>query len=147
MVTARTIDLMQKAARTLTGENVVIRFERPDYKRADGMTWRDMSGAVRVDVSPELKAYPAHLLDVFLHELAHAKLHAPGYAKQAKAPPASIARSCTDVLAAAAMARQETEADELADVWKAYAAVTWQNCQEATKLDSQLRTLTYYTGE
>lgn len=129
----------------MTGQNVVIRFERPDYKRADGMTWRDVNGAVRVDVSPELTADPARLFDVFLHELAHAKLHAPGYAKQAKAAAASIAVVTVKPFAAAAMARQEHEANQQAAIWKAYAGATWQNCQEASRLDSLLRTLTYYT--
>ena len=143
-MTPRTFELMQEAAQVLTGKRVVIRFERPDLQRADGMTWRDNSGNIRIDLAPKLKDNPARLFDVFLHELAHAKLHGAGYKKQSQPKPASIAHGVEDATVRAVMAEQETQANKQAGEWMNYARATWQNCIEATPLDSHIRTLTYY---
>lgn len=108
-------DLYTEVARVLAGKDVILQFKRPVYKNLLGCASKNESGKLVIDLTPDL---PGELsLKVFLHELAHIKLHARKYASSRIGSMASgSVKSGGDP-----DEKQEREADEFASHWLSYA--------------------------
>ena len=70
-----TLDLMNKVASHLCGRDVTVMQAQPIISRhALGETWHD-GQAVKIALAPSVFCDAESLLTIFLHEVAHAKLH------------------------------------------------------------------------
>lgn len=124
-------DLMTAAAKHLTGISVEIRFTTKSALGAAGCVRVSPAGQVVIDLATD--AYPSTSEDdliCFLHELAHAKLHAKGFGRSdtSKAPvwdkPKTKQKAEHRILI-------ESEADKQARDWNHWAAMRapepWEN--------------------
>ena len=114
-------ELMEKAARHLTGRPCVVRLRPPAWVGADGCCFKRADGAAVIDLDPGLG--PDRMLDVFAHEAAHIRLDfatMPRRAPDDDPPPGSKSVSA---LARKLWAKEpmETTADALGKQWAAYA--------------------------
>jgi len=117
-------DLAAFVARRLSGRQVVIRCQQPAYSGDVATTHRNRAGKVIIDLSPALLSGDAEkFLHVLCHEAAHAKLHAPTFARSDidRQPPASLSEGKLSAARKAARARREDEAEAQAAEWMKYA--------------------------
>lgn len=112
-------DLMLAAAKHLTGKDIVLRFQEPVYKEFIACTMTNPKGRTVIDLSPALFGRGETELKVFLHELAHARLHeiAPS-SYTGRQPQSMSAGSPQD--RTATYTKREREAEALAGRWLAY---------------------------
>jgi len=124
-------DLMLAAAKHLTGIDVELQFSEKKSLRAAGCVRVNPAGRVVIDLASDYApAASEDDLRVFLHEVAHAKLHAKGFGRSDtdRAPiwdkPKSKQQAGRRLL-------MESQADTLAHAWNNWAAKRapepWQN--------------------
>lgn len=72
-----TLLLMNYVARHLSGRDVEVRIEQPRNNYPGMCVWGpyDSEHAIKLQISPRAVAEGERYLDIFLHEVAHAKLH------------------------------------------------------------------------
>lgn len=118
------IDLLERVARHLTGRPVRVVLRRIEEPGVGGYCTRGADGIIRITVDSGLR--DDDFLRLFLHEVAHAKLHsermrAIGASPEATRQRAAMLRQVVDKASLAAIdastRQQEREADELADRW------------------------------
>jgi len=104
-------DLMLAVARHLTGKEVRVRMTKPED--SDGLCWTDEERGLTIDISPYLS--DETLAYVFIHEMAHAKLH--NFRPVAEA----VMRATQESEEEDSYIRREVEADSQALAWLRYA--------------------------
>lgn len=110
--------LFADTMRNLTGQNPVIKFEPSPSKGAFGSVTRDLAGVLTVYIHPNLDLNS--IFEVFLHEAAHVKLHAPAIAKSNL--PTMAADTYTNTARTDAHYQaDESAADQLRAAWLDYA--------------------------
>lgn len=65
---------MIQAAPTIAGRNVRLIFKAPASLTAYGSTTLDPDGIINIRIDPQLGDEADHILNIFLHELAHIRL-------------------------------------------------------------------------
>jgi hypothetical protein len=108
----KTLELMNDVARHLTGKDVEVNIREPVTRGANGETWIDwrLPHPVQIAISQRAAADGEKYLNVFLHEVAHARLHT---ARMDASGPVEALHDDAGVL--------EIEARALAAKWKRYA--------------------------
>ena len=105
-------ELIAEVACKLAGKVVQVRFKH--NKGFYGLCRADSSGMVTIDIEPELQLHSEKFLEIFLHEVAHAKFE--------KFQPLSFEISDSiPVQKNEQFHIQETRAELQAEVWKWYA--------------------------
>jgi hypothetical protein len=136
--------LAPRVASYLAGRPVVVRWERPRHKGRPVLGLAESAGAGEiVTVDPTLSGYEQYR--VFLHEVAHARLHwtptPPSPPAGPKLPPniqAMVAEKVAEALAEAS-ARREAEADALSLRWARWARAHAQGDSLGERLEALLR--------
>jgi hypothetical protein len=110
--------IMILAASTIAGRKVAIRFKTPATADLDGSVTVRPDGTPDVRIRPDLPA--DRLLNVYLHELAHCRLHTHKMPRSTmyQAPPES--RSFNEYVKQDANQADETEAEAQVNVWLRY---------------------------
>jgi len=111
-----TLKLANAVGYFLTGKSVQVRERVPGTKGLLGEISRRDDGVLVIDLSPDIPN-DKKLLDVFLHELAHAKHHTYIPSNHAKVRPASVPKEPLDNWDK----RREVTAEKQAADWKKYA--------------------------
>jgi hypothetical protein len=115
-------DLMRATARRLTSKHVELRILTGGYpvlegrKHVMGTTFANLAGNPTITLYHGPHTTGAAGARYFLHECAHAKLHASQLARRQDYTP-----TITPTITPAAPASWETEAEALADHWMRYA--------------------------
>lgn len=107
-------DLMLKVAQHLTGKRPALRYREPIYKGNIACVQVDETGRPVIDISPILNGDERELR-IFLHELAHIRLH-KFMRSNVEQPPQSVQINEQPV----AHASREKQADDLALRWLDY---------------------------
>ena len=107
-------DVMQLVAIKLSGKACLLRLQAPAVAGLKGMVHR-AAGQLIIDVSPGLE--DDLMLKVFLHEVAHAKLHSFEPTQLSSYPSGSIKDHRKSEGASWCNTTQEAQADSLADKW------------------------------
>lgn len=105
-------DLMHAVCERLSGKKIRLRMTDPGDS-LDGVTWRDETGRLRVDIKPYLD--DERLLYVLCHEIAHTKHHR--YLKASE----SYVRSYHYDKTTSTHKVKEDQADRQAKIWSDYA--------------------------
>jgi Zn-dependent peptidase ImmA (M78 family) len=137
-------DLFAAVGEHLSGRRIVLRFQQPSSRDADGMLTRLDNGRALIDVNP--RATDDRQLYCFLHELAHAKLHwnELGTMDEGKA----TARLLHDPTPASKeYPRQESQADTLANEWLRYAEIHYHKYYPGSELECKLWALLEMTSK
>lgn len=110
--------IMILAASTIAGRKVAIRFKTPATADLDGSVTVRPDGTPDVRIRPDLPA--DRLLNVYLHELAHCRLHTHKMPRSTmyQAPPES--RSFNEYVKQDANQADETEAEAQVNEWLRY---------------------------
>lgn len=112
---------MEATAERLTGKVILLQFREPPTRGASGECYKTDSGLIYIDLSPALGLEETYR--VFLHETAHAKLHAA----TVKPTPEHLTYSGAiewqtyPAQVQAVADRSEAEADTLAASWASWA--------------------------
>ena len=106
-------DLMADVAKHLAGEPVAILYKRPEDTRLKGHAQRSANGTAVINLNPAINGDDRELI-IFLHEIAHIKLHrfTPSRieTRPTLPPPATGNRAII-------FKQRENEADILAKTW------------------------------
>jgi len=133
-------DLYSEVARVLTGSNVILQFKRPVYKNMLACVSKNESGKLVIDLTPDLPGEES--LKVFLHELAHVKLHSRKFASSRISSMASGSVKS----GGAQDEKQEREAEEYSKHWLSYARLHlmdhWKNSM--SEEEAMLTALLHY---
>lgn len=124
-------DLMQVAAKHLTGIDVELRFTNKKSLGAAGCVRVDPSGHPVIDLANDAwEPNSEDDLHCFLHEIAHVKLHAKGFGRSDTSRAPVWDKAKTEQQQRARILR-ESQADTLAHAWNNWAAKRapepWQN--------------------
>jgi hypothetical protein len=75
-----TLKLLNDVARHLSKKDVEVLIQEPEGRGADGQMWVNYSDphspSIKIAISPRITSDAMQYLSTFLHEVAHAKLHA-----------------------------------------------------------------------
>lgn len=138
-------DLVQQAARSLTGGPVIVRNRQPIYQGYLGMAQKRGDGTPIVDISPGVS--DDEFITIFCHEMAHVKLHVSKFApSNVQLEPQSVKDDRRPVIAQAAYNIRETEADKLAAEWVKYAARHYVKYDGYSVLEQKLKALLNIKG-
>jgi len=107
--------IMRLVGERLSGKRLIVRERIPGTVGLLGEIHRDLNGVLTIDISPEIKTGEKRL-DVFLHEVGHAKCHTYQRSNHSQADPASEAKEQLDNWDR----RREVTAENQAAAWKAY---------------------------
>lgn len=110
------INLMQAVGQHLSGKAVIIRDRIPGTEGLLGEIHKDLEGNLIIDISPEIPTDDKRL-DVFLHEVAHAKHHRYLRSDLFKARPGSVKAEARDRVEW----MKEGDAEKSAKEWRKYA--------------------------
>lgn len=137
-------ELMEAVATHLAGKPVMVRLRDPQYAGLSGVTHKATTGQIVVDVKSTLDNDT--FLRVFLHEVAHAKMHARGFAESnVNQPAGSIPRQPSTAAVKARDRQQEREAELLACKWLAWARRhLWDVDEPGTEMEGLLKALLKY---
>jgi len=128
---------MQKVADTLAKRKTIILLHDPPDPNCIGFVRCNLDGDPVINVKPDL--HDAKFLEVFLHEIAHAKLHNYNRKPISDRP---INRKPITAAATAIEAKRERQADDLANHWLDWSAKN--QASEYSELEARLIALTRY---
>lgn len=110
------IDLMCAVGQHLAGKKLIVRDRIPGTEGRLGEIHRDLEGTLIIDISPNISTDKKRL-DVFLHEVAHAKHHRYLKTNYHKTKPGTVKRESLDY----GDQLREVTAEESAKEWRDYA--------------------------
>jgi len=125
-------DLMLAAAKHLTGADVILQISERKSLHAAGCVRVNPAGRIVIDLANDYAATGSEEdLHVFLHEVAHAKLHAKGFGRSNTENTALEWDKPKSKQQAGRRLLMESEAEAMANVWEHWAAKRspeeWQN--------------------
>lgn len=110
------IALMNVVGERLAGKPVKVRERAPATEGLLGEIHRDPAGQLIIDLNPKIPS-DGKRLDVYLHEIAHAKHHRYLRSDHYQAAPGSVKREPLDY----GDRFKETEAEKTAGIWREFA--------------------------
>lgn len=133
--------LLGEAARNLSGKDVIVRLKHPVYSNVEGLMHKSVSGDLIIDLDPGIGDYE-NFLKVFLHECAHAYLHAD----VTKRSDLSTKVSRSMVYEGKPNKGNEVHADELSKHWFDWCEKNYQKYYEQgfDEIECKLNALAHY---
>ncbi len=110
------IDLMRAVGQHLSGKKLIIRDRIPGTEGRLGEIHKDLEGTLIIDISPNIPTDQKRL-DVFLHEVAHAKHHNYLRSDYYKVKPGTVRHESLDHVERS----KEGTAEKSAKEWREYA--------------------------
>ena len=133
-------DLYKAVGEHLAGTRIILKFQQPGRPDADGQLTRLLDNRALIEVIPYRGE--DRTLKIFLHELAHIRLHWKDL--QAIEPSKALAAAPGTLTPGGDLAKyptQENQADALADKWLQYANEHRNRNNDAGPLENKLLAL------
>ena len=135
------LGLMREVAHALTGKDVIVRFNGSPYSKYYAITSKREDGLMVIDM--RLQDDHESNLKIFLHELAHVKLHS--YRMRASNVSKVKVNSIKEPLKLDEKEwQEEKEADELRDHWISWARLNYKNIPALSEEERILKALLVY---
>lgn len=136
------LELSNKVACNLSGKAVAVRFQSPAHKGSLGSIHKDVKGRIIIDIDPKLPM--PKFFHIFLHEVAHARLHADELARSNVSVKASgtLPNSAGGKLGSG----DEAHAEALSKYWEEWSDENWERFHVSgmSKYESKLNALTHF---
>ena len=132
-------DAWKAVAEKLSGRKVILRFQQPASKNADGELQCLSDGTALIDINPNLSS--SREIWVLAHECFHAKSHFKEMGRIDKRDALRKKPAQEKFNAFRAYDRMELEANTQANKWIEYAEKNWKRYLPGTELECKLEAL------